>query len=111
MKRTTIFLPEALERDLYVYARRKGKPAASVVREAVAAYIVEDRDRQVLPSFTAAFDSGHTDTAERHDELLFRTLTPHGNDVASARVRAPRTRSAGPQTTDQRRARRPRRKR
>ena len=76
MKRTTIFMPESLERDLQLYARREGKPAAAVVREAIAEYI--GRGRAKLPSFAAAFDSGHTDTAERHEELLFTGLKPHG---------------------------------
>ena len=79
MKRTTIFLPEELDRDLSVYAQRSGKPAAAIVREAIAAYIVESRDTHALPSFAGAFDSGHTDTAERHDALLFGALTPHGD--------------------------------
>ena len=78
MKRTTIFLDESIERDLQLYARRKGLPMASVVREAIAAYVVEDRHPADLPSFAGAFDSGHTDTAERHEELLFGSLTPHG---------------------------------
>jgi hypothetical protein len=76
MKRTTIFVPESLERDLQLYARREGKPTAAVVREALAAYIADRQTSVALPSFTAAFDSGHTDTAERHDELLFRSLLP-----------------------------------
>jgi hypothetical protein len=77
MKRTTIFVPESLERDLQLYARREGKPAAAVVREAIAEYIAGGRSRTKLPSFAAAFDSGHTDTAERHEELLFERLSPH----------------------------------
>jgi hypothetical protein len=87
MKRTTMFLPEDLERDLYAYAKRAGKPAASVVREAIAAHIAGDERGHALPSFVGAFDSGHTDTADRHDDLLFRALTPH--DDASGRK--PRT--------------------
>ena len=78
MKRTTIFMPEELERDLYAYAKRSGRPAAAIVREAIAAYVVAAADAAALPSFVGAFDSGHTDTAERHDELLFAALTPHG---------------------------------
>ena len=39
MKRTTIFIPETLERDLQLYARRAGRPVASVVREAVEQYL------------------------------------------------------------------------
>ena len=76
MKRTTIFMPETLERDLHLYARREGKPAASVVREAVTQYIAS-RSSVALPAFAGAFDSGHSDTAERHDEILFKTLEPH----------------------------------
>src|SRR5262249_42337813 len=78
MKRTTIFVPESLERELQLYARRTGKPAAAVVREAIAEYIADDRSRAKLPSFTGAFDGPFTDTAERHEELLFDTLSPHG---------------------------------
>jgi len=76
MKRTTIFIPEPLERDLQVFARRSGKPTAAVVREALAAYLTQHQSSAALPSFTGAFDSGHSDTAERHDEILFRNLLP-----------------------------------
>jgi hypothetical protein len=78
MKRTTIFVPESLERELQLYAKRTGKPAAAVVREAIAEYIADDGSRAKLPSFTGAFDGPFTDTAERHEELLFDGLTPHG---------------------------------
>jgi hypothetical protein len=87
MKRTTIFIPESLERDLQLYARRTGKPAAAVVREAIAEYIAGGRAPAVLPSFTGVFDSGHTDTAERHEDLLFAGLSPHGR--AARRLKAP----------------------
>jgi hypothetical protein len=94
MKRTTIFIPESLERDLQLYARRERKPAASIVREAIAAYIVRGRRASALPSFAGAFDSGHTDTADRHEELLFKGLTTHGAEPLPpnrARVRRRRT--------------------
>ena len=90
MKRTTIFVPEALERDLQLYARRRGQPTAAIVREALAAYIAHTPTE--LPSFAAAFDSGFTDTAENHEEMLFRGLSPHGSGAApktTARRRAP----------------------
>jgi hypothetical protein len=90
MKRTTIFVPESLERELQLYAKRTGKPAAAVVREAIAQYIADDRARAKLPSFTGAFDGPFTDTAERHEELLFDGLTPHGEP---RKVRTPRGRS------------------
>ena len=101
MKRTTIFIPESLERDLHLYARRKGKSAASVVREAVAAYIVEGRTAAGLPSFAGAFYSGHTDTADRHEELLFEALTPHG-EPASPSKRARGRRRAVPRASHKR---------
>ena len=96
MKRTTIFMPEELERDLYVYAKRSGRPAAAIVREAIAAYIVAGPHAQTLPTFVGAFDSGHADTAERHDDLLFKRLTPHGEPTASSKARASRRPSARP---------------
>jgi hypothetical protein len=85
MKRTTIFVPEGLERDLQLYAKRVGKPAASVVREAIAEYIADSRSRPKLPSFTGAFSGADTDTAERHEELLFRELAPHGPKASRTR--------------------------
>lgn len=81
MKRTTIFVPEDLERDLQLYANRDGRPAASLVREALAEYVIRRRAEPLLPSFAGRFESAHTDTAERHDELLFKSLDPHGEAV------------------------------
>ena len=80
MKRTTIFVPESLERDLQLYAIREGKPTAAIVREALAEYIARRRPAGRLPSFTAAFASGRRDTAARHEELLFEGLAPHDAD-------------------------------
>ena len=87
MKRTTIFVPEALERDLQLYARRVGKSMAAVVREALAAYVAQRQPADRLPSFSGAFDSGLTDTAERHEEILFAGLSPH--DAAPTSPRRP----------------------
>ncbi len=77
MKRTTIFLPETLERELQLCAQQEGRPTAALVREALAEYVARHRPAQGLPSFAAAFESGRNDTADRHEDLLFRTLTPH----------------------------------
>ena len=77
MKRTTIFVPEALERDLQLLASREGKPAAAVVREAIAEYVAHRQPAGTLPSFAGAFASGRSDIAERHEELLFKSLSPH----------------------------------
>lgn len=75
MKRTTIFLDESTERDLKTLAYRRNEPVALLVREAVARYIVAETEAAPrLPSFVGIGRSGFTDTAERHEELLFKGL-------------------------------------
>ena len=77
MKRTTIFIDEQLERELQALARRLGRPAAGLVREAVAQYVVAARAaRAPRLRFMAAGRSGRADTASRHEELLFADATP-----------------------------------
>jgi hypothetical protein len=87
MRRTTIFLTDALERDLKLYARRAGVPVASVVREAVEVYLVETRATSSrVPSFAGVGASGRTDTADRHEEQLWK------DPGHAAAPRRPRTR-------------------
>lgn len=72
MKRTTIFIDEQLERDVRALARRQRRSAASVVREALAAYVAKaSTGRTRVPSFVAAGGSGQRDVADRHEELLW----------------------------------------
>jgi predicted transcriptional regulator len=85
MKRTTIFVPESLERDLRLYATRTRRPAAAVVREALAEYLVRRQSASALPSFAGAFASGRSDTADRHEELLFKRLSPHRDGGRASR--------------------------
>jgi hypothetical protein len=92
MKRTTIFVPETLERDLQLYAKREGKAVAAVVREAVAEYIAGGRSHAKLPSFTGAYSGRYTDTAERHEELVFKDLAPHGAPAAAKKPIRPKKR-------------------
>jgi hypothetical protein len=76
MKRTTVFLDEILLRRAVQKARSEGRSFASLVREAVAAYVAaRPQGHRPLPSFTGMYDSGHTDTSERVDELLW--TDPH----------------------------------
>ncbi len=76
MRRTTIFLDEQLERELKALAKRGGKPMASVVREALAAYIVSEKETPPgALGFVGAGRSGRRDTAERHEELLWKAPT------------------------------------
>src|SRR5258705_10016986 len=84
MKRTTIFVPESLERDLQLYARRERRAVASVVREALAEYLAARRPTAALPSFTGIGRSGQSDIASRHEELLWRD--PHEDAPPPSRV-------------------------
>jgi hypothetical protein len=93
MKRTTIFVPEALERDLQLYARRERKPVASIVREALAEYLVSRQPASALPSFTGIGRSGRTDIAERHEQLLWTDPHREGSPIPTrsrSRRAAPR---------------------
>ncbi|HET7294952.1 MAG TPA: DNA-binding protein [Vicinamibacteria bacterium] len=73
MKRTTVFLDEQLESELRALARRKRRPVAAEVRDALARHVAEQSAPPPL-SFLGAFRSGRRDTAERHEELLFKRL-------------------------------------
>ncbi len=60
---------------------------ALLVREAVSQYVAKNTSEVAgLPSFVAMGKSGHRDTAERHEELLFKDLVP---GAAVAPVRRP----------------------
>lgn len=68
MKRTTIYLDPELEILLKLEAMRLKQPMAEVIRKTL-------REKLTLRSrprsrYAGAFDSGHTDTAERAEELL-----------------------------------------
>jgi hypothetical protein len=75
MKRTSVFLDEDLERTAKRFAYKNGVSLATVVREALAAYIAVPREQGGLPSVAGSFSSGHSDTSVRTDELLWRK--PH----------------------------------
>lgn len=92
MKRTTIFMDETVEQDLRLLAKRRAKPVAALVREALATYVTEHRRAaRDLPTFVAAGRSGHQETAERHEELLFEELNPHSTPPPSGKT--PRSRA------------------
>ncbi len=77
MKRTTIFVDEAVEHDLKAIAGRRRRPVAALVREALAEYVThEKRANRTSLSFVAAGASGHTDTADRHEEILWQDAAP-----------------------------------
>jgi hypothetical protein len=75
MKRTTIFIEEGIERELRLVARRRGRSVAAVVRDAIAREVAAEA-RPPL-SFIGIGDSGRSDVARRHEELLWKALEPH----------------------------------
>lgn len=74
VKRTTIFIPEALERRLQQYARREDRSVAAVVREALASHLDSKQAPFKLPP---TFNSGRSDIASRFEELLFKDFDVH----------------------------------
>jgi hypothetical protein len=81
MKRTTLFLDESTDRELRLMAQRKKLPVAVLVRDALGRYLHADkRGKGLNLRFLAVGRSGHHDTAERAEELLWSDLRPHSSD-------------------------------
>ena len=88
MKRTTLFLEEATDRELRLLAQREKLPVAALVRDALGRYLDEARrGREFRLRFLAAGRSGHHDTAECAEELLWGEFQPHST-APRARTRA-----------------------
>lgn len=69
LAKTTVYLHRADYRRLKAIARQQGRPAAEVIREAVAEY-ARKRKPPGQPRSLGAGNSGHGDLAERSEELL-----------------------------------------
>jgi len=67
--KTTLYLPEADYRRLKALARREGRAAAELVREAVSEYASRHGARR-LPQSLGAGRSGRRDVSEKADRLL-----------------------------------------
>ena len=75
MKRTTIFIDEALERDLQLLADHQGRSKAAVVRSALERFVRHEKQRAELDlGFVGIGRSGRSDIAERHEEYLWQDL-------------------------------------
>lgn len=79
VKRTTIFIDHAAERELSALARKEARSKAELVREAVGEYLARKSARQSLPGFTAIGASSRSDIDANHEQELFAELTPHGD--------------------------------
>lgn len=70
MRRTTVFVEDEVLEALHAMARRRGVLLAEVTREALAAYVVQQRGKRRPLTFLAIGRSGRRDVAERFEELL-----------------------------------------
>jgi predicted transcriptional regulator len=70
MIKTTLYLREADYRRLKAIARRQKRPAAEVIREAVAEYVGGHETKRSRPRSLGAGHSGRGDLSERTEELL-----------------------------------------
>lgn len=104
MKRTTIFIEPGLERDLQAIARRQQRPMAALVREAVARYVAGEQHRGRVDAFgfVAVGRSGRGDTAERHEQLLWRDLEPHGDALPARALKRPPSTRVGSRPAERR---------
>lgn len=71
VKRTTIYLEPEIEVLLKLEAMRRKEPMAEVIREALRSHL--GKRTAASPPGAGAFDSGHTDTADRAEELLTKS--------------------------------------
>lgn len=75
MKRTTIFVDEALLNELKALSSEEGQSVAQVIREALIQHIARKRKARKSLSFIGAGRSGRRNIAERHEQLLWRRPT------------------------------------
>ena len=64
MERTTIFLPGDLRRRLADESRRRRKPQAELMREALEGYLNEPLGGRRLPSFVGSASVGEVDARD-----------------------------------------------
>lgn len=76
MKRTTVKLPEDLDREMREEAARRGLTLSDWTREAIEAHLPHQRGRRSLRALGAG-RSGRTDVSSRIDEILAAELSPH----------------------------------
>ena len=68
MVKTTVYLDEESVRSLRAASKRRGKPQAELIREAVRNFT--RGEARPLPAGLGMFDSGRADTSERRKEIL-----------------------------------------
>jgi len=80
MKRTTLLVEESVDHEIHALARHKGVPVSALVRESLARYLAEQKLGQTFAlRFLGQGHSGRKDFAQRHEDFLWRGLTPHAS--------------------------------
>jgi metal-responsive CopG/Arc/MetJ family transcriptional regulator len=73
MRRTTIFADDELLNEIRELARDEQRSAAELIREAIVSYIAKKREPvEKKLSFLGIGESGRSDVAETHEELLWQ---------------------------------------
>lgn len=76
MRRTQIYIDEALDRELRQAATAEGRSAAAVIREALRAYFASRSDENVgedpILAMAGAFRGLPADAATEHDRDLYK---------------------------------------
>jgi predicted transcriptional regulator len=68
MVKTTVYLEQEIADSLRALSKRRRKPQAQLIREALREFAAEEKPP--LPEGLGMFDSGHSDAAARRKELL-----------------------------------------
>lgn len=76
MKRTTVKLPEDVDREMREEAARRGLTISDWTREAIEAHLPRQRGRRKLRALGAG-RSGRSDVSSRIDEILAAEIAPH----------------------------------
>jgi len=73
MKRTTIFAEDYLLDEVKCLAKKQKTSVATVVRDALVSYLALNKEEpKAALSFIAIGESGESDVAQRHEELLWQ---------------------------------------
>ena len=73
-KRTQVYFPEKLYRDVQKRAKAEAKSVAAVVREAVRKYLAEkevDWENDPIFKLVGIMKTGTTDLSENHDHYIY----------------------------------------
>ena len=91
MRRTQIYIDEALDRELRATAAAQGRSAAALIRQALRAYLsgdipgshVDGADVDPILAMIGAFNALPEDAAAEHDRDLYGVAAGSGSDTTT----------------------------